>query len=290
MVACRGSGEDEHGKDHQDTDDRRLELRVGEALHDGAGYRTGRASLWSVVKNHADLVQVLAQYSEISRLVVMLEGSEGDLYIDGHARSLSALADDLKKANATTRVDEIVFDSCNVIKGVSDIGDLMARLGVRRATGAASYHVWSSVQIPVPRKASAATLESALKSTLPAWDLLRDYLVPGQPSLADLAARGGRPYLYFEFFTRDYGFGSVQLPNIRGAAQLHGVLPRTKLIPKTYRAGDAASAKADLESLAGPIYSVAFEGQSAAPAPPAKRPDRPSQPSTLRDAGSLPSR
>ena len=243
-----------------------------------------------VVRNHADLVQVLAQYSEISRLVVMLEGSEGDLYIDGHARSLSALADDLKKANATTRVDEIVFDSCNVIKGVSDIGALMAQLGVRRATGAASYHAWIPVQILVPRGASASTLERSLKSALPAWDLLRDYLVPGQPSLADLAIKGGGPYLYFEFFTRDYGFRSVQIQNIRGAAQLHGVLPRTKLIPKTYRAGDAASAKADLESLAGPIYSVTFEGQSAPTSPPTKRPERLVHPSTLRDAGSSPSR
>jgi len=213
------------------------------------------ASSIRVAKNQDDLVRILQEYSTIRRLVFMLEGSEGQIAVNHHYRALSWHADALQK-NAPT-VQEIIFDNCNVIKMGSEVVTFMKALRASRATGASSFHIWSKVSVTPRARGTAADLEAGLKQTIPLWETIRDYLVPGQPTLQEMAGRPGIQTLYFEFFSRD-PLAITRLEAIRSVSQLHGVSSRAKLTAKTYNVTAAQVAEGELDVPGGQISLVTY--------------------------------
>jgi hypothetical protein len=235
------------------------------------------------VKSETDLVRVVREYSSIRRLVFVLEGSEGQIAVNHSYRALSVFAEAFEGQGP--RVQELVFDNCNVIKSASEVTQLMKALHARRATGYASFHSWGPVKIVTEKNDTADAVENELKKKLPGWDLLRDYMIPGQPSFSAMAATPGEKSIYLEFFMRDPSFGMLRFENIRTSSQLHNVVPRSKLVPKTYNVSAAQAAERELDVLGGPIALVTYEdptaGQSIAPSPnlraPAIRPNLPNR-------------
>ena len=230
------------------------------------------------VKSEADLVRVVREYSSIRRLIFVLEGSEGQIAVNHSYRALSVFAEAFESQGPT--VQEIVFDNCNVIKSASEVTGLMKALRTRRATGYASFHSWGPVKIVTKKNDTAEEVENQFKRVMPGWDLLRDYVIPGQPSFSQMAASPGEKSLYLEFFMRDPSFGMLRFESLRSPSQLHNVLPRSKLVPKTYRVSAAQTAERELDVLGGPIALVTYEdptaGQATVPSPnpraPAGRP------------------
>lgn len=227
-------------------------------------YGAGASSI-RVAKSQDDLVKILQEYSSIRKLVFMLEGSEGQIAVNHHYRALSWHAAALQKSAPT--VQEIAFDNCNVIKMASEVATFMKALHAARATGASSFHIWSRISVTSNAKGTPADLEAALKKALPLWDALREYLVPGQPTVQQLAGRPGTQTLYFEFFSRD-PLAITRLEALRSISQLHGVSSRAKLIAKTYSVSAASSAEGDLDVPGGSIFWVTYvdpsPGQPAA--------------------------
>ena len=148
-----------------------------------------------VAKNQDDLVRILQEYSSIGRLVFMLEGSEGQIAVNHYSRALSVYAEALQKV--APRIGEIVFDNCNVIKGGSEVVAFMKAVHASRATGASSFHLWAGVSVVTKPRGTADDIENALKQKLPAWDLLRDYLIPGQPTFQQMASSPRTPATLF---------------------------------------------------------------------------------------------
>ena len=202
----------------------------------------------------------------------MLEGSEGQIAVDHYSRALSVYADALQ--NVAPRVQEIMFDNCNVIKGASEVIAFMKALHASKVTGVASFHIWNKVTIPLKPNDSPEDIENALRRKLPGWDLLRDYVIAGQPTLSQMAARGGAQTLYFEFFSRD-PLAVTRMDNIRFAGQLHGVTPSSKLLFKTYAIASAKSAEAELDAPAGPISLVTYSVPTNGRGVPLPTPGRP---------------
>jgi hypothetical protein len=241
-----------------------------------------------IVKNEADLIRVIREYSSIRRLVFVLEGAEGQIAVNHFYRALSVYAEAFETQGP--RVQEIVFDNCNVVKGASEVVLLMKSLRARRATGYASFHSWGPLKIVTKKNDTGDDVESELKKKLPGWDLLRDYVIPGQPSFSEMAARPGEKLLYLEFFMRDPSFGMLRFESIRSTSQLHNVLPRSKLVPKTYKVTAAPTAEKELDVLGGSIALVTYEdptaGQAATSPPnpraPSMRPASPNSPVRLR--------
>ena len=233
------------------------------------------ASSIRVAKSQNDLVQILQEYSSIRRLVFMLEGSEGQIAVDHYYRALSVYADAL--ATRGPRVQEIVFDNCNVIKSSSEVIAFMKAVHASKATGAASFHIWNKVAIPVTRNESPDQIENAIRRKVPGWDLLRDYVIDGQPTISQMASQGGMQTLFFEFFSRD-PLAITRLENVRTLSQLHGVAPRSKLVSKTYAITAAKAADAELDVPAGPISLVTYSDPTAGralPLPGARPPASP---------------
>lgn len=219
-------------------------------------YGAGAASI-RVAKSQDDLLRILREHSSIRRLVFMLEGSEGQIAVNHFYRALSWHAEELQRGSAPT-VQEIVFDNCNVIKAPSEVVAFMKALHASRATGVSSFHIWSKVTVNRAARGTEADLESALRRALPLWDSLRDYLVPGQPALSQLAGRAGTQTFYFEFFSRDPQ-AITRLEALRSVSQLHGVSSRAKLTSKTYTVATAQVAEGELDVPAGPISLVTYE-------------------------------
>lgn len=218
------------------------------------------ASSIRVAKSQNDLVRILQEYSSIRRLVIMLEGSEGQIAVDHYSRALSVYADALQARGP--RVQEIVFDNCNVIKSASEVIAFMNALHASKATGAASFHIWNKVTIPIGRNELPEEVENAMRRRVPGWDLLRDYVIGGQPTISQMAAQGGTQTLFFEFFSRD-PLAITRLEYIRSISQLHGVAPRSKLVSKTYSVTAARTAEAELDVPAGPISLVTYYDPTA---------------------------
>jgi hypothetical protein len=214
-----------------------------------------------VVKSEADLVRVVREYSSIRRLIFVLEGSEGQIAVNHSYRALSVFAEAFQSQGP--KVEEIFFDNCNVVKGGSEVALLMKALRARRATGYASFHSWGPVKIVTKKNDTAEGVDNELKKKLPGWDLLRDYVIPGQPSFSEMAAHPGEKLLYLEFFMRDPSFGMLRFENMRSPSQLHNVLPRSRLVPKTYKISAAQTAERELDVLGGPITLVTYEDPTA---------------------------
>lgn len=205
-------------------------------------------------------MRILQEYSSIRRLVIMLEGSEGQIAVDHYSRALSVYADALQTRGP--RVQEIVFDNCNVIKGASEVIAFMNALHASKATGAASFHIWNKVTIPIKKNDPPEEIENAMRRKVPGWDLLRDYVMNGQPTISQMAAQGGTQTLFFEFFSRD-PLAITRLEFIRSVSQLHGVAPRSKLVSKTYSVIAAKTAETELDVPAGPISLVTYYDPTA---------------------------
>jgi hypothetical protein len=218
------------------------------------------ASSIRVAKSQDDLVHILQEYTSIRRLVFMLEGSEGQIAVNHFYRALSWHADALQKRAPT--VQEIVFDNCNVIKSASEVVTFMKALHASRARGASSFHIWAKVGVATKPDGTTEDLEAALRKNFPLWDNLRDYLIPGQPTLQQLASGPGLRTIYLEFFSRD-PLAITRLENLRSISQLHGVSTRSKLTSKTYNVTAAKAAEGELDVPAGPISLVTYVDPAA---------------------------
>ena len=211
-------------------------------------YACKNASCLRPIRNVRELKALLKQQTSVKRLVFLLHSAPGAIILDGQYLDLDRLASDLK--GTPFRVtEEIVFDGCNVGTQGPAVVAFMQVLKAPKAVGYSAYHAYAHVEIKIPE---GGVEPSALERMAP-LPLIREYLLPGQPSLKEIAKREGTRRLYYEFFTRDSDPGPIIAERDK-----HSKKPRSELVERVFTPETAKEA-AELDTPAGPMYRIVFK-------------------------------
>jgi len=159
------------------------------AMH-GAGAELKR------VDGLQDMVNFLAGFESIRRLVFMLHGSPGALLVGPNQVDLSQIASALKASSAELRCTELIFEACNVASGGTQVASLMDALQSHVASGYACFHGWDAFKMLVHADTPAQSIEAS-----PAFRRRKRFIVPGQPTTSDMAKKPASYDLVVEYFS-----------------------------------------------------------------------------------------
>jgi hypothetical protein len=148
------------------------------------------------VDDSADMANFLAEFESIRRLVFMFHGSPGELLVGSDQVTLSEIGEKLRKAKAGLRCNELIFEACNVAAGGTHIANLMNVLRAHVASGFACFHGWDRFGLVVYKDTSKASIEMS-----PAFARYKRFIVPGQPTPAEMAHTSGTYPIVVEYFS-----------------------------------------------------------------------------------------
>jgi hypothetical protein len=219
------------------------------------------------VRSSKEFLDLLGRYSSIGHLVITFHGAPGQIEIGSDNEDLMMLAHEIKKKQIHTHVSQMSFDSCSVANGPDGATSLVAfmkALGTFRASAYNVLHAWGHYTIP--RASTAQTLQFAKR---PDFERIKKFLIPGQPTIADLALHPQHQTLYFEFFTRIFA-QRRDIYQLDESIIEHGIRSRSEIRSQVWPVEKAKSVPD--ATIAGEMLELIFEDKSAQPAPISRSP------------------
>jgi hypothetical protein len=217
------------------------------------------------VQTSKELLDLLGRYSSIGHLVFTFHGAPGQIFLGPVNNSenvdLMTLARKIKEQQIHTHVSQMSFESCEVAngpEGASALAAFMKALGTYRASAYNVSHAWGKYKIS--RTSAAGTL---LVEKEPRFERIKKFLIPGQPTIADIALHPHRQTLYFEFFTRMSAHGR-DIYRMRETFIEYGVRSRSELRPQVW---PVEKAKSVPDAISGDMLELILEDKTAEPAP-----------------------
>lgn len=217
----------------KELDDTRLMAR---ALH-------GAAADVQHVDDKEDLVQYLAQFEYIRRLVCIFHGFPGGLLVGDDVIDFPDLVRAMARAGSgkvSLRCDEIVFEGCNVGCKTSQMARLLTVLQARSATGYGCFHAWYAQRYAVGKGILAKSIEQDL-----VYRKIQRFLVAGQPRSKEIAASPRTYSLLCEFFSATPTNSGIFQSGQWG--EIERLTERSRLERITLKIGEASSPKIESE-------------------------------------------
>lgn len=210
------------------------------ALRDGLHARSTMLG----VNNWDDLRAALGRYARIGTLVLFTHSIPGELLLGGSSPSASD-AQRLLASVGRTVSSAIAFEGCEMLRDpVGAAWMFQPLLGDgAQMRGYTLYSVLNTLTVTIPTGADAATIAQQLRPHA-------RYLLPGQPSPAQMAGKPGTYTLVQRWFRHDLDETAAP-PLLPGDPPARDFLPRDSLGSRTI--ASAADARAAVELFAAPV-------------------------------------